>query len=218
MARRYELIVFDWDGTLMDSTAMIAQSIQLACKDLGLPVPSKAQASQVIGLGLADALAQAVPDLDPAMVPQMVERYRHYYLTRDHQLSLFDGARELLVALKERGHVLAVATGKSRLGLDRALGVAGVGNFFDATRCADESFSKPHPGMLLELMEQAAVDPAATLMIGDTTHDLLMAANAGTDGVGVSYGAHDLESLRSVPSRAIVDSVDALQQWLLAHA
>ena len=217
MSRRYELIVFDWDGTLMDSTAMIAQSIQLACKDLGLPVPSKAQASQVIGLGLADALAQTVPGIDDAMIPRMVERYRHYYLTRDHQLSLFDGVRELLVALKERGHVLAVATGKSRLGLDRALGVAGVGNFFDATRCADESFSKPHPGMLLELMEQTAVEPRATLMIGDTTHDLQMAANARTDGLGVSYGAHELEALRGVPSRAIVHTVEELRGWLLAQ-
>lgn len=172
----------------------------------------------MIGLGLADALASAVPQIRQDQIPAMVERYRHHYLSRDHQLSLFEGVRELLVELKERGHTLAVATGKSRLGLDRALGVAGVGNFFDATRCADESFSKPHPAMLLELMEQSAVEADATLMIGDTTHDLQMAVNAGTHAVGVSYGAHGLEDLRSIDAQAIVHSVSELRDWLVSHA
>lgn len=217
MARTLDLIVFDWDGTLMDSTATIVLSIQQACRDLDLPVPSREQASHVIGLGLADALAHAVPSLPRERVPDLVDRYRHHYLSRDHDLVLFGGARELLVGLKERGYQLAVATGKSRLGLDRALRVSGLGPLFDATRCADESFSKPHPAMLHSLMDELGAAPDVTLMVGDTTHDLLMAANAGTHALGVSYGAHPLAQLESVPSRGIVDSVDALGQWLVRH-
>ena len=217
MARNFELLVFDWDGTLMDSTAVIVLSIQLACRDLGLAVPSREQASHVIGLGLREALAYVVPGLPEAQIPAMAERYRHHYLSRDHDLGLFDGVRELLVELKERGHQIAVATGKARVGLDRALGVSGLAPLFDATRCADESFSKPHPGMLLQLMDQLGVDPAQTLMIGDTTHDLQMAINARTHGLGVAYGAHSGEELRAVNSRGVVASVAGLRAWLEIH-
>lgn len=218
MAHRYELIVFDWDGTLMDSTAAITTSIQLACGDLDLPVPTRAQAAQVIGLGLIDALAQAVPTIRKDQIPAMAERYRHHYLSRDRDLCLFDGARELLSDLKERGHTLAIATGKSRLGLTRALEISGVAPLFDATRCADESFSKPHPAMLLELMEETAAAPSSTLMIGDTTHDLQMAVNAGTHGLGVAYGAHPARELGSIEARGIVHTMGELRAWLDAHA
>ncbi|WP_085314903.1 HAD family hydrolase [Derxia lacustris] len=215
---RYEVIVFDWDGTLMDSTATIAQSIQLACRDLGLPVPPRERAAHVIGLGLHDALKYAVPELPEARVPELVERYRHHYLSRDHDLVLFDGARELLVRLKERGLFLAVATGKSRMGLNRALGVAGIAPLFDATRCADESFSKPHPGMLLDLMDQLGVERDRVLMIGDTTHDLRMAENARVDGLGVAWGAHPREELAALPSRGVLGSMAELSAWLDANA
>ncbi|WP_028312959.1 HAD family hydrolase [Derxia gummosa] len=216
--RRYDLIVFDWDGTLMDSTPTIAQSIQLACRDLGLPVPSRERASHVIGLGLHDALRYAVPDLDEARIPELVERYRFHYLGRDHELVLFAGAHEMLLRLKERGFFLGVATGKSRLGLTRALGVAGIGQLFDATRCADESFSKPHPGMLLDLTDLLGVERGRALMIGDTTHDLQMAANARVDGLGVAWGAHPRAELEASPSLGVFASVPELAGWLEANA
>lgn len=215
--RALELVVFDWDGTLMDSTAMIVSSIQLACADVGLPVPSRERASHVIGLGLHDALAHAVPGIRDDQVPAMAERYRHHYLGRDQQLVLFEGVRELMVALKERGHRLAIATGKSRTGLNRALAVSGLGQFFEATRCADECHSKPHPEMLLELMDELGVEAARTIMVGDTTHDLLMAVNAGTHGLGVEYGAHPGEDLRAVASRGVMRSVAEMRAWLLAN-
>lgn len=216
--RRFDLIVFDWDGTLMDSTASIVAAIQAACADLGLPVPSREQASHVIGLGLADALHTAVPALDPADYAQMVERYRHHYFARDAELVLFEGAAELVATLADAGYALAVATGKSRKGLDRAFEASGLGALFHASRTADETFSKPHPAMLLELMDEFAVEPGRTLMIGDTTHDLLMAKNAGAPSLAVSYGAHPREALLAEAPLALMDSVAELHQWLTSNA
>lgn len=214
MARRFDLIVFDWDGTLLDSAGAIVKAIQASCVDMGLPVPADARARHVIGLGLQDALSHAVPELAQDDYPKMVERYRHHYLARDHELSLFDGAEALVQSLSHAGWTLAVATGKSRKGLDRALAHSGLGAHFEATRCADECFSKPHPAMLEELMDELMVSAERTLMIGDTTHDLQMAVNAGVSAVGVSYGAHPPEQLDTVPSLACVDSVEALASWL----
>ncbi|MCX9158263.1 HAD-IIIA family hydrolase [Niveibacterium sp. 24ML] len=216
--RRFDLIVFDWDGTLMDSTATIVVAIQAACADLGLPVPTREQASHVIGLGLADALHAAVPALDPADYARMVERYRHHYFARDAELVLFDGASDMVAALNDAGYALAVATGKSRKGLDRAFEASGLGAQFHASRTADETFSKPHPAMLLELIEEFAVLPSRTLMIGDTTHDLLMAKNAGTASVAVSFGAHPREALAAEAPLALVDSIAELHQWLQLNA
>jgi phosphoglycolate phosphatase len=215
---RFELVVFDWDGTLMDSTATIASSIQRACQDLGLPVPSDAAAQHVIGLGLTDALSYAVPELRADMVPQMVARYRYHYLSRDGVLSLFPGARLMLDELKAKGHRLAVATGKNRVGLDRALAQCDLGNFFDATRTADESAPKPDPRMLLDLTEALEVAAEHTLMVGDTTHDLTMARNAQTAGVAVSYGAHPAEQLFALSPLAVLDSPARLRDWLIHHA
>jgi phosphoglycolate phosphatase len=215
---RFVLVIFDWDGTLMDSTAQIALSIQLACSDIGLPVPSRERASHVIGLGLHDALAQAVPSITAEQVPAMVERYRHHYLLADKTLLMFDGAVAMLEGLRRRGHTLAIATGKSRLGLDRALAIGGVGSLFDASRCADETRSKPDPAMLFELLTLFDVPADRALMIGDTTHDLLMAQNAGVASVAVSYGAHAVDELERVPSLAIVDSTATLDRWLHTNA
>ena len=216
--RRFDLIAFDWDGTLMDSTAVISSSIQRACGDLGLPVPSDARARHVIGLGLSDALAYAVPELPKALVPAMIERYRHHYLTRDAALPLFPGVREIVVSLKEAGYFVAVATGKSRAGLDRALNHSGLRPLFDATRCADESRSKPDPQMLWELCDELGVRTDRTLMIGDTTHDLMMAANAGAASLAVSYGAHAERTLEGQGALAIVGSTSQLGTWLLNNA
>lgn len=214
MAHRYDLIVFDWDGTLMDSTASIVAAIQAACVDLGLPVPPVERARYVIGMGLSDALRTAIPELEMGDYPRVVERYRHHYFQRDADLVLFDGVEALLSRLADQGRLLAVATGKSRQGLNRALQASGLAARFAATRTADETFSKPHPAMLLELMDELDAEPARTLMVGDTTHDLLMAANAATDAVGVSFGAHPIDDLLSARPRAVVHSIAELDAWL----
>jgi phosphoglycolate phosphatase len=215
---RYELIVFDWDGTLMDSAAMIVDSVQAAARDLGLEPPTDERARHIIGLGLGDALRHAMPDLPEDHYPELVERYRHHYLSRDHQLVLFAGADALIRQLSDNGFRLGVATGKSRKGLERALIHTGLGDYFHATRCADECHSKPHPQMIEELMGEFAVAPAQTLMIGDTTHDLQMAANAGVDAVAVSYGAHPADALATVVSLYCADSIADLTAWLKQNA
>jgi phosphoglycolate phosphatase len=218
MAKRFDLLVFDWDGTLLDSTGAIVAAVQAACRDLGLPEPPDDHARQVIGLGLADALRHSVPDLAEDRFPQMVERYRHHYLSRDQELQLFDGASELIAELHGSGFVLAVATGKSRAGLNRAMAHCGLGRYFSATRCADECFSKPHPQMLEELMDEFAVPPERTLMIGDTTHDLQMAINAGVAALAVAYGAHSHTALGSLNPLARLRDVGELTQWLRTNA
>ena len=215
--RHYDLIVFDWDGTLFDSTALIVRAIQAACRDLGAPVPSDEAAAHVIGLGLQDALQHAVPDLPVDLYPELGRRYRQHYFASHDQVTLFAGVPELLAGLRERNHWLAVATGKSRHGLDEALRISALGGLFDATRTADETRSKPHPQMLQELMREFGTDPERTLMIGDTTHDLQLAANAGTDAVAVAYGAHPPEQLGDLRPLTIAHSVPELQDWLARH-
>jgi phosphoglycolate phosphatase len=215
--QRFDLIVFDWDGTLIDSTATIARSIQAAAADLGLPVPDFEQAAHVIGLGLQDALARAVPSLPPERVQEFSARYRYHYFAAEDTLMLFAGARELIEALRERGVPRAIATGKASRGLERALQATGMTDLFDATRCADQTEPKPHPAMLLELAEEFDVAPNRVLMIGDTTHDLMMAAAARTEAVGVTYGAHPREQLAALQPMALVDSIDELRRWLLPH-
>lgn len=218
MAKRFDLLVFDWDGTLLDSAGAIVAAIQAACCDLELPEPSDERARHVIGLGLGEALRHAVPELPEQRYPQMVDRYRHHYLSRDHELRLFDGAAELVAELAGAGFALAVATGKSRVGLDRALKASGLGAYFQASRCADECFSKPHPQMLEELMQEFSVAPERTLMIGDTTHDLQMALNAGVASLGVAYGAHPAAALDALAPLARLQKVEELAAWLRTHA
>ena len=215
--RRYDLIVFDWDGTLFDSTALIVRSIQAAAADVGAAVPSDAQAAYVIGMGLVDALQYAVPGLPSERVAALVQRYRHHYLQSQHALSLFPGTLGMLHALKGRGQLLGVATGKSRRGLDEALATVQLRGLFDATRTADETASKPHPQMLLELMSELGTAPERTLMVGDTTHDLQLAVNARTDSVAVSFGAHERGAFGDSPVRHVAHSTRALHDWLMAH-
>jgi len=215
---RYPLIVFDWDGTLMDSTVGITAAIQEAAREMGLPVPDHAQASHVIGLGLDDALRAAVPGLDPAQYPKFVDAYRTHFRARQDDMALFPGVPELLAELQARGHRMAVATGKSRRGLDHQFSVTGLGPLFAASRCADETNPKPHPAMLLELMRELMLDRRDLLMIGDTSHDLGMASSAGVDAVAVCYGAHASDALRALEPRACVASVEELRQWLATNA
>jgi len=218
MTRRFDLIAFDWDGTLFDSTGLIVRCIQSACRDLGVAVPSDADAAYVIGLGLHDALQHAVPGLPAERYPELGQRYRHHYLARQHELVLFDGTLPMLQALKARNHLLAVATGKNRRGLDDALAHSQLHGMFDATRTADETAGKPHPLMLQQLMAQLGVSPERTLMIGDTTHDLMLARNAGTARVGVSFGAHAPDAFAALGPLHVAHSTADLADWLLAHA
>jgi phosphoglycolate phosphatase len=216
--RRFDLIAFDWDGTLYDSTAVIARCIQLAVADVGGTVPTDEAARYVIGMGLMQALAHAAPDVPADRYSQLGERYRHHYLAHQNDLSLFDGVLPLLQGLRQRHHWLAVATGKSRRGLDEVLHTVELKGMFDGSRTADETAGKPHPRMLHELMREFGVEPERTLMIGDTTHDLQMALNAGCASVAVSYGAHEPGGLAELQPLAVVHSVAELQQWLDTHA
>ncbi|MFO7746517.1 MAG: HAD-IA family hydrolase [Orrella sp.] len=211
---QYSLVIFDWDGTLMNSTVDITKAIQAACVDVGLPVPDDERASWVIGLSLDEALNHVVPDLTAEQRPQFLERYRVHFLSRDPELVLFPGVQEMLQVLHDEGVAMAVATGKSRVGLNRALENTGIGDFFLTTRCADETFGKPHPAMLHQIMDEIGTDPSTVVMVGDTSHDLLMAANAGVHGLGVSYGAHLESELRKHPHQDILHSVSHMDQWL----
>jgi len=215
--RQFDLIAFDWDGTLFDSTALIARCIQAACADLGVPVPSDRDASYVIGMGLVEALQHAAPGLPRERYPELGDRYRKHYFARQHEIVLFEGTVAMLQALKARNHWLAVATGKSRRGLDEALESVELRGVFDGSRTADETASKPSPLMLHELMREFGVDPDRTLMIGDTTHDLEMARNAGTASVGVSYGAHEPATFEAYPTLHVAHSVVDLAAWLAEH-
>lgn len=215
--RRFDLVVFDWDGTLADSTSLIAAALREACRDVGEPVPDLLNARYVIGLGLADALAHVAPGLPVERHPELSARYRHHYLARDPDIPLFEGARDLLDELAEAGYLLAVATGKTRLGLDRSLGANALRERFHATRCADEGRPKPHPDMLLHLMARLDVFPARTLMIGDTTHDIALAHAAGAQALAVAYGAHERDALHAAQPLAIVPSLAQLREWLRAN-
>jgi phosphoglycolate phosphatase len=211
---KYKLIAFDWDGTLFDSTRIIVRCIQAAVTDVGGKTPSDEAASYVISLGLMQALAHAAPDVPQAKYPELGQRYRHHYQRLQDDISLFDGILPLLHGLRERGHLLAVATGKSKRGLTDALQHTALRGLFAATRTAEETAGKPDPQMLHELMAELGVSAAQTLMIGDTTHDLNMAANAHCDGVAVSYGAHDSASLQSCTPLFMANTVSELQAWL----
>ena len=214
----FDLIAFDWDGTLFDSTQIIVRCIQAAVRDVGGTVPTDEAAGYVIGLGLMQALAHAAPDVPQALYPKLNERYRHHYLRHQDDISLFNGVLPLLGALKTRGHLLTVATGKSRRGLDEALQAVELQGIFHGSRTADETAGKPHPRMLQELMREFGVSPERCLMIGDTTHDLQMALNAGCPSLGVSYGAHEPAAFEALQPRAVLHSVPQLPAWLLAHA
>ena len=215
---KYDLIVFDWDGTIMDSTGLIAECIQLAARDRGLPIPSTESAKSIIGLGVHESTRRLFPDLDHAAQLIFALAYRKHFVARDHEAPVYAGIPELLAGLDNPGRFLAVATGKPRAGLERAFGHTGLKSTFHFSRCADEGFAKPHPDMLLKLMDFTAVPPERTLMIGDTIHDLELASNANVAAVAVTYGAHSAELLGTRRAVHIVDTVKELAQWLKSHA
>jgi phosphoglycolate phosphatase len=214
MSGRYDLLVFDWDGTLVDSTGHIAASLQLAFGDLELPVPTEEAARHVIGLGLEDALSYLNPALPQSRYADVAERYKFHFLAGDAGIACFPGVEQGLTTLGREGYRLAVATGKSRRGLDRQLQALALAPHFHASRCADEGFPKPHPEMLEKLMEELGAAPSRTLMIGDTTHDLQMAANARVGAIALTCGAHAAQDLRTLQPLACLDDFRALMQWL----
>lgn len=215
----FELIVFDWDGTLMDSEARIVACLQAAFRELGLPQPSRAEARDIIGLGLEEAMTRLAPGTGAGTRAELVLRYRrHFLVTNETPSVLFPGARETLDWLAAEGFRLAVATGKSRAGLDKSLMETDLEGFFHATRCADETFSKPNPQMLLELMEELGASPAETLMVGDTEYDMQMAVNAGVAALAVSFGVHAPDRLLAHGPLACLASLGAIPDWLIRQA
>jgi len=215
----YRLLVFDWDGTLMDSEARIVSCLQAAARDLNVEVPTESASREVIGLGLSEAVAKLFPAQAAPMHERLALRYREHFLVLNQSRSkLFPGVRETLEGLLAADYFLAVATGKSRRGLDRELDETGLRSLFHATRCADETFSKPHPQMLMELIDELGAAPSTTLMVGDTEYDIQMAANAGAAAVGVSYGVHAPDRLMAQGALHMLERIDELSAWLKAEA
>lgn len=216
--KRYDLIIFDWDGTLMDSAYEIVGTMQQAIQDTGLPERTPAQMRELIGLGINDVLARLFPDLDPARVKERLARYRERYGWTRNRVVLFEPVRETLVLLGQRGFELAVATGKSRRGLDRALKESDTRGYFRVTRCADESAPKPAPRLIEDVLLRTVTEPERALVVGDTEYDMAMARAAGVDAVGVRCGVHEDTRLRRAGAIDVLDDIGALPAWLNAHA
>lgn len=213
--RSYELIVFDWDGTLMDSAGKIVRCFESAMRDVGLPSPGAAAIRNIIGLGLDAAVATLLPQCDASTQAQVVVRYREHFLRLDQtETPLFPGVREGLASLADRGYRLAVATGKARQGLRRVLAATGLAQLFVASRCADEAPGKPHPQMLMEILAETGVAATAAVMVGDTVYDMQMARSACVDGLAVSYGVHDRQDLLAHGAVACLDSFFEVHRWL----
>lgn len=216
---KYSLLVFDWDGTLIDSKAQIVNCMQATIVSLELEARTDKQISDIIGLGLEEAIRVLYPEVEAKIVQQAAQAYREHYLTKDKTPSpLFDGVKEVLDTLKELGYDLAIATGKSRRGLDKGLIDTGLEAYFPITRCADETRSKPHPQMLEEILVDCNTDANKTLMIGDSEYDLQLANNTKVDGFAVSYGVHGLMRLLKQDPVGFIDDIKQLPQWLADHA
>lgn len=211
---KYDLVIFDWDGTLMDSIGKIVTCMQAMAADIPVAVPSEQAVRDIIGLSMERALETLFPDHEPEYYSEMIGRYRAQYLEFNATASpLFEGTESLLIELKQQGYQLAIATGKARAGLDRILTETQLGHHFSASRCADETKSKPEPNMIHEILAELDVLPERAVMIGDSIHDLNMANNAGVHGIGVSYGAHSSQILLQAKPQQIVHS----PLELLAH-
>lgn len=214
MNKQFDLIVFDWDGTLMDSEVKIVRCMQAAAADVGIPDVGVASIRNIIGLGLTEAMHALYPDQSPAHQAQLVERYRRHFLELDATaMPLFPGVVEGLEDLRAQGYLLAIATGKARRGLNRVLDETGMQYLFTSSRCADETLSKPHPKMLQEILAETGVEPHRALMVGDTVYDMEMARQAQVAGLAVSYGVHARERLLECGARACVDSFPEVCAW-----
>jgi phosphoglycolate phosphatase len=215
----YELLIFDWDGTLSDSIGRIVESMQSAATLVAMPVRDDLAIKGIIGLGLPEAIRTLYPDITDNDLIVFRQHYADHYMALDVEPSrLFDGVRESLEAFRAEGYRMAVATGKARRGLDRVLKAHGWQDYFDATRAADETASKPDPLMLEEILAHCGVRPEKALMVGDASFDLLMARNAGMDSVAVGYGAQALDSLRQYQPRLAIEHFSELRSWLGARS
>jgi phosphoglycolate phosphatase len=214
LARDYDLVIFDWDGTLMDSETKIVRCFQLAAEDANVAYPGDEAIRNIIGLGLTEAMAAIFPDESMETRDAVVENYREHFLYRDQtEMPLFPGVPEGLSTLVEDGYQLAVATGKARRGLDRVLKDSPVQHLFHSTRCADETRSKPHPLMIEEIISETGAAPDRTIMVGDSVFDLEMARNAGVDSLAVSYGVQPCERLISYQPLGCVGSFNDVCEW-----
>ena len=212
----YQLIIFDWDGTLMDSQARIVACLEAASDDLQVPRLTTLQYKHVIGLGLREAIVQLYPNFTETQIIEFADRYRYHFVTANETPSgLFKDVRQMLNTLNQSGYMLAVATGKARRGLEQVLADTGLADCFHGSRCADETRSKPHPQMLEELLDEFGLAAREAIMVGDTEYDLLMAGSLGMDALAVSYGVHDKDSLLKHQPVACVDSISELSDWLL---
>lgn len=214
--KQFDLIVWDWDGTLADSTGMITKAVVDAAEQVGLPKLDPASARNIIGLGLKESIHALFGDLPPELAQKLAMQYSANYYAGEQAIPLFEGAKSTIVELSRRGYKLAVATGKGRRGLNLALQHCGLANYFHATRTMDECFSKPHPQMLDEIMDACVVTPERTLMIGDTSYDLQMAKNASVQAVAVTFGAQSREQLLSYNSIEMFHQFEELSTWLLS--
>lgn len=209
------LFIFDWDGTLSDSTGRITLAMQMAAEDLGWNPPETAEVHNIIGLGLPEAIAKLYPTLSSLSYERLRERYIYHFLNLDKQQpsAFFPGVLETLEYLREQGHQLTVATGKSRRGLDRILSAHGMSSFFHGTRCADETASKPHPLMLTQLLTEFSVPASEAVMVGDTEYDMEMARVIDVPRIAVTYGAHHVERLHPYQPELCVDHFKELLSW-----
>ena len=215
---KYSLLVFDWDGTLIDSKAQIVNCMQATILSLQLDPRSDVQICNIIGLGLEEAIRSLYPKVASKVISQTAQKYREHYLTKDKTPSpLFDGTTEVLNSLRESGFDLAIATGKSRRGLDKGLIDTGLKGYFPITRCADETRSKPHPQMLEEILVDHNTEASNALMIGDSEYDLQLANNTKVDSLAVSYGVHGLMRLLKQDPMGFIDDINQLPQWLIDH-
>ncbi len=211
MSGNYEVVVFDWDGTLVDSEAHIVASIEHSARAVGLPALSYDSIKNIIGLGMREALLVLYPELTDGEIQTLREHYSHYFFGKEiDQRMLFDGVLDTLGELQASGIKLAVATGKSRNGLDKALHATGLKPYFEIERCADETLSKPNPLMLAQIAGHFSLEPSKMFMVGDTEYDLDMAAQFGMDSVGVSYGVHDVTRLKKHKPLRIVDHISEI--------
>ena len=218
MTTPYSLLVFDWDGTLMDSSAKIVNCFAGAARDMNMSCPDPKQVKRYIGLSLVEAFSLLYPKINSAQANQLVDRYRDYWLVHDNTaMELFSGVRKGLIELQNAGYLLAVATGKSRRGLERAMDTTNLDDLFVYTRCADQSRPKPDPAMLLDILDYTGLEKREAVMIGDTTFDMQMAGNAGVNGWGVSYGSHDHAELQALSRHPVLENFSQLAGVLLGQ-
>ena len=216
--KKYSCIIFDWDGTLMDSLQKISESVRAAAADIDLPVPSDAEARNIIGLGLADAMQKLFGDIGQEKIDLLVERYKYHFINQNKtEQPLYEGVLDGLEELSQTGAFLCVATGKARAGLERVLLAESMHDFFIYTRCADEALGKPNPQMLFDILDFLALEAKDCLMVGDTEYDMQMATNAGVDAVGIKYGAHEEIRLLEAGALTTLNSFPDFIDWVLPH-